>query len=375
MATGVQERLLKTNLFEAGEDGFVLYRNPGIAVSGSGAVLVFCEAREAPPPGEGSDWAPSAIVLRRSLDDGETWEAKRVIARNERGPAHNPTPIRDLHDPDTIHFLYQLDYATCWYVRSTDNGATFSEPREITPVFERFRSDYDWKVIATGIGHGIQLRSGRLLTPVWLSTGEYGGRHRPSRVSVIYSDDGGATWERGELLGDSLSNPSETQALELADGRVLLNIRNESPERRRAYAVSGDGAAGWTTPAFDDGLYEPVCCASIVRYSGGVSAAPGERSRVLFCNPDAVVKDEQTRMNNRRNLTVRLSYDDCRSWPVARVLEPEISGYSDLAVGADGSVLCAYNRFSQDGRPFYKRYVCFARFNLAWLTAGEEAER
>ena len=62
---------------------------------------------------------------------------------------------------------------------------------------------------------------------------------------------------------DPLVNPNETTAVELSDGRVMLNIRSESKQHRRAVAVSPDGATSWTKPAFDDALVEPVCMASL----------------------------------------------------------------------------------------------------------------
>ena len=77
-----------------------------------------------------------------------------------------------------------------------DDGKTFTEPVEITSAFEAFRPSYDWKVLATGPGHGIRLSNGRLLVPVWLSSGTGGHAHRPSVVSVVYSDDRGRTWRR-----------------------------------------------------------------------------------------------------------------------------------------------------------------------------------
>ncbi len=67
----------------------------------------------------------------------------------------------------------------CFYIRSDDDGLTFTKPVEITATFDQFRPEYDWKVLATGPAHGIQLKSGRLLVPVWLSPGTGGHAHRP----------------------------------------------------------------------------------------------------------------------------------------------------------------------------------------------------
>ena len=41
-------------------------------------------------------------------------------------------------------------------------------------------------------------------------------------------------------------------------------------------------------------------------------------------------------------MTVRLSYDGCRSWPLERVLNEGAAAYSDLCVADDGMVCCLY---------------------------------
>src|SRR5262249_39217011 len=151
------------------------------------------------------------------------------------------------------------------------DGKTFTRPVDITATFEKFRRDYPWQVFATGPGHGIQLRGGRLLVPVWLSTGAGGHAHRPSCVSVIYRDGHGKTWERGAIRAadPEPKNPSETIAVELQDGRVMFNLRHEGFKGKlfRAVTISPDGATRWSPLKLDEGLPEPVCMASIVRLS------------------------------------------------------------------------------------------------------------
>ena len=124
-----------------------------------------------------------------------------------------------------VHLLFCHEYMRCFYRKSDDGGRTFSPPVEITSTFEPFRRHYDFKVLATGPGHGIQLATGRLVVPVWLSTGTGGHAHRPSVVATITSDDHGATWQCGQIVAgetDPLVNPSEAQAVELTDGRNRL---------------------------------------------------------------------------------------------------------------------------------------------------------
>ncbi|MCP4643912.1 MAG: exo-alpha-sialidase [bacterium] len=380
----------KQNIFSAGDGRYDLYRIPGIVITAQGTALAYCEARELPETRTGADWAKIDILMRRSTDGGSTWSAPRKIVTPpddvqpnavalEHG--YNETDAVTLNNAaaitdrvtEAVHFLYCVEYARCYYMRSDDDALTFTEPVDITETFEAFRSDYDWKVIATGPGHGIQLSTGRLLVPVWMSTGTGGGAHRPSAVSVIYSDDHGRTWKRGDMVvgHPELKNPSETVAVELADGRVMLNIRHETYNRKtrqrfRAVSVSPNGADQWTPVRFDDQLPEPVCMASIVRLSKKPDA---RKNRILFVHPHNPESTE------RKNVTAKLSYNEGRTWPVMRVIEPGHSGYSDLAVGPDGTVYCFYERGSFDGHHHNTAHLCVARFNLEWLTDGKDRVR
>jgi len=356
----------KTNLFEARTGGYHTYRIPGMAVARDGSILAYCEARKT---GTG-DWEDIDIIARRSRDGGATWDPPQVLVDPGREPAHNAVTIVE-RETGRIHFLYHVNYARAYHMTSADNGQTFSPPVEFTSVFQQFQKDFLWNVIGNGTGHAIELRSGRIIVPVWLSNG--GRRHRPSVVSVIYSDDHGATWQRGDIVFNGMANMSETAAVELSDGAVLLNIRSEDRQHRRVIAVSKDGAKKWSPPRFDAALLEPVCCASLLRYSMPTADAPG---RVLFSNPDNLEYSgkhgpsyDQNR--DRKNLTIKMSLDDCQTWPVSSVLEPGVSAYSDLARSPDGAIYCLYERDGVNGSMWDTRYITFARCTLDWLTGGK----
>ena len=368
----------KTDLFEAGVDGYVLYRIPGIAVTTKGTLLAYCEARKS----DTGDWGPIDIMLRRSTDGGNTWGARRKVVNVEGPVTQNPVSLErkyakpgdlTVNNPVAIvdrataavHFLYCIEYARCYYMRSDDDALTFSEPTDITPTFDEFRTDYDWKVLATGPGHGIQLENGRLLVPVWLSTGTGGHGHRPSAVSVVYSDDHGGTWHRGEIVVEhpDPKNPSETVAVQLHDGRVMLNIRHESREHLRGVSISEDGATGWSPMRYDKQLPEPVCMGSIVRLT---KQPDYEKNRILFANP------HNADNRKRKNVTVKVSYDEGGTWPVARSIEPGASGYSDLAVDPAGTAYCFYER-ATTGNHYQTKYLSVARFNIEWLTDGQDS--
>jgi sialidase-1 len=371
----------KINLFEAGTGGYVTYRIPGIVVTKAGTILAYCEARKS---GVG-DWDTSDVQLRRSTDGGRTWEEPRKMAEApadaQRNPAAVAKKLKDtgkttnnpvaIADPvsGAVHFLYCVNYEHCYYMRSDDDGKTFSKPVKITAAFEKFRPEYDWKVIATGPGHGIRLTSGRLLVPVWLSLSTGGNAHHPSCVATIYSDDEGKSWNLGDIAVKSTAetpDPNETTAAQLADGRVMLNTRSESHKNRRLITTSANGATGWSTPVFDDGLFDPICFGSVV------SVPSKGEDRLLFSNPDSsAASPGKSSHMPRRNLTVRMSPDGGAHWPVAKVLEPGIAGYSDLAVGPDGTVYCLYERGGIKQEMFHAQYLCLARFNLNWLSSKD----
>lgn len=382
--------LEKIDLFEGHQGGYALYHIPGVAVTAKGTVLAWCEARK-----KGSDWDAIDILLRRSTDGGKTFSEPKSVA-NVPGPKtknpfalklkfvntndvtyNNPVFIPD-HD-GTVHFLFCLEYMRCFYMHSQDDGVTWSAPVEITSTFDAFHKDYAWKVLATGPDHGLQLKNGRLLVPIWLSTGTGGNAHRPSVTATIYSDDHGKTWHAGEIAVPNTAdwiNPNETVAIELADGSVMLNVRNESKTHRRLVTISKDGATGWSTPKFDDALLEPICMASIIRLS--LKSAGAGKNRIVFANPDnlsrADGKEAPGKNRDRKNLSVKLSYDEGKTWSVNKVLDPGGSGYSDLAVTKDGVILCFYGRGDKnDFGGFAFNHLTLTRFNLEWLTDGKDS--
>ena len=359
------------DVFPANSNGVTRHRIPGMVVTTKGTVLAYCEARI----NNSSDWGEIEIHLRRSTDGGKTWDAPRRIAhrgaRLEGNPrkksggereqtVNNPVAIVD-RVTGAIEFVYCVNYARAFAMRSTDDGLTWTDPVDITASFEPFRRHYDWKVIATGPGHGLQLKNGRLVVPIWLAYGAVGD-HKPSASATIYSDDHGRTWRAGDIAfpnsGD-FGDPNETMITTTADGRVLLVARNVSKANRKLVSVSADGATGWSTPRFHEQLWEPICMASIV-------AHPSRPGTQLYSAPHTLARDASGReipagRGKRENLSIKLSRDDGKTWPVYRTLEAGPSAYSDLAVLPDGRVLCLYEAGND---------IRLARFDLAWVEGG-----
>lgn len=370
----------KIDVFTEGQGGFVSYRIPGVVVSARDTVLAYCEARKFTP----ADRGEIEIHVRRSTDGGRTFGPARQIAhlgprlprnphmpddkkrKNMGGPeeqtVNNPMLIATREGP--VHLVYCVEYMRAFHARSDDDGVTWSAPVEITATFDRFRSDIPWQAIATGPGHGIQLRGGRLIVPVWLANYEKSPAPAARKgCAVIFSDDGGATWNRGDI---ALAIGSESSVAELSDGRVMLSARNADRRNRRVVAISADGATGWSQPRFLEDVFEPGCMAGLVRHPG----IPGRDGPWLLHSSPRTTKREH---RERKDVTIHASRDDGRTWPVRRLLHAGPGAYSDLAVLPDGTVLCLYEsgkpgETRRDGEWAYAR-LTLARFGLDWLSA------
>lgn len=363
----MSEHYQSWTLERAGENGYDMYRVPGIVITGSGRVLVYYDARS-------SVEGRQDLILRAS-EDGAHWEARRVLVRGHLGETtHNAVMVAERRGK-TVHFFYNIDHAKCYYMKSVDDGRSWGDERDLTPVFEEYRDEYPWDVFSVGPGHGIELSDGSLFLQAWLSSG--GNTHRPSVVAGIVSDDGGTTWRRCGIVHDSslFVNPNEAAVCELNDGRLLLNIRHDTALRRRAVVTSADCGARWSGPRFELALPDPVCAAGIVRiprtHTGG---------RDLFAFSNCAWEDvtglksyleggKRWSDDARRNLTVRLSSDDCETWSSGKCIERE-SGYSDLSASPDGAALyCVYEKGWLEGQCISPRTMAIARMHVDWVNA------
>jgi sialidase-1 len=228
---------------------------------------------------------------------------------------------------------------------------------------EQFRKQYDWSLYAFGPGHGIELQNGRLLIPLWLANGE-GNHHFPTQVSTLVSDDGGKNWHTGEIvwgsenLDDPFAWPNETQAVELSNGSVMLNIRHNGTNHFRYVTISSNGKDHFSIPQPDFALPDSICFGSIVR-------ANTEKD-ILFVN---CANRENANLKGwapREKLTVRLSEDDAKTWKYSRQLA-DVSGYADIAASPDGTTYYCF--FEQDNPPGNKdpKQLMLAVFDRQWL--------
>ncbi len=343
----------ETDVFTSGTQGYHTYRIPSLLVTPKGTVLAFCEGRKT----SRADHGDIDMLLRRSRDGGRTWGPMRLV-HEEGGTANitigNPCPVVD-RDTGTIWLAMTRTNGRVLLTRSDDDAQTWAEPVDLTDQVKK----PEWGWYAMGPGVGIQLRhgqhDGRLVIPA--NHRDTPDRSGPSSSHVIYSDDHGRTWQLGGSVGP---HTNECQVVECSDGSLLINSRNHwgrsgaRPDLagRRVIARSTDGGQTWSEPQFDDALIEPQCQASLIRYSW---PDHGDRSRLLFSNPAS--------KSGRKRMTVRLSHDEGKTWPLSRVIYEGPAAYSCLAALPDGQIGLLYER-DDYGK------ISFASFTLAWLTGS-----
>lgn len=338
-----------------GHDGYNTYRIPSMCTTTKGTVLAFAEARN-----PGKHHGNVDVVMKRSTDGGKTWSRQKLIW-NPGGDvffARDPSPVVDRKTGDVLLLmganvplsadLNKPGPRRLFLMRSSDDGLSWTKPRPLNLMTQRD----DMTMLTGGPCHGIQLErsqyKGRLVVPCYCTV--KGSVHG----CVVYSDDNGATWNIG---GIAAAGTPESTVVELSNGDVMLNVRR----RPRRVAISQDAGETFPSTQPDPELPGPGCQATLRRYSWPDDPERGGKNRILFCNPATSGGGE----TGRHSMTVRLSYDDGDTWPVARLAYPGYSAYSSMTVLPDGRIAVLYEK---DG---YRR-LSFATFTLDWLTEREE---
>lgn len=319
-------------------EGADWYRIPSLTVAANGTVLAFASRRK----GSVDDFRhESDVVLRRSVDGGRTFAPMQTLASRPGADIHDGPVVAErrtgrifkfcrfwpaTNDPEKTVAVtpYERMRELGWIdhvMVSGDHGMTWTPPRAL-PL------DYPAGATSCGTGngvHGIQLDNGRLLIQGGFII--KGRRH----VCIFISDDGGASWRRGATGALDPESLREFTLAEVADGSVYVNARSDAGHRW----ICRSRDEGFTFGDFlkDLALPDPRCHAGLVR----LTAEPSDR--LAFSNP---VPPPDAPPTARRNLTLRFSDDGGATWPRSAAIDSGYSGYSDLAVLPDGTLLCLY---------------------------------
>ncbi|MEO5789092.1 sialidase family protein, partial [Gelidibacter sp.] len=197
----------------------------------------------------------------------------------------------------------------------------------------------DFKFITSG--RGIQTRSGKLLhTMANLNSG----------LHLFGSEDHGKTWF---FMDTPIQPADESKVIELADGTLMINARVNGAGMRYVHRSNDDGKTWTTNPAPE--LKDPSCNASILRYT---STADGhDKNRLLFSNANSE--------KDRVNLTVRVSYDEGKTWTEGKTVYAGPSAYSDLTILENGDIGVFFEKDDYTKNSFVS-------FSLDWLTDGKD---
>lgn len=354
------------------------YRIPALTYLGDGVVLAAWDGR----PGSAADAPnPNSIVQRRSTDGGRTWGALQVIAAGHLGDAAGPK--YGYSDPSYIYdaeagkvfaiFVYSKDQGffgsqfgsddadrnviSSAVIESSDGGLTWSAPRLITDVAKPGTSKTspvpgDVRSNFASSGEGIQLKygphKGRLIQQYAGDIRQADGTNRIQAYSV-YSDDHGATWHKGVDVGDRMD---ENKTVELSDGRVLLNSRDNANQGYRKIAFSSDGGATYGPVTQDTELPDPANNGAIARMYPSAAQGSADAKKLIFTNSNSKTA--------RENVSARISCDDGATWPGVRTIRPGFSAYSTVTRLEDGKFGVLYEANYTDN-------MQFATFDDAWL--------
>ncbi len=366
-----EERLSKTVVFEQGDvrESEFGYRIPALSVTNAGTLLAICERRVGL-----HDHGQNDIVLRRSLDGGQSWQATQVIADEGSDSLNDPCVVvlemgrillRYTRFPKGVHARVSKHtvmaepgfggpkHVRLYLTHSDDDGETWSTPRDVTRMMRREEA------IAVGSpGVGVQLTSGphrgRILLPTYQV-------YRLSDVSrrkancVSISDDGGETWRLSADVAepDDQNYGDEAQLVELADGKVLMTARDNPKGQSRKLTVSHDGGETWSTHRIATDLLTPPCMSSVIR----LTRTKGEEQGLLLHSLPHTV-------DSRSNGTIMVSRDQGQTWKTGRVIERNDFAYSCLAELPDGDVGCLYETDDYG-------QIAFVRMSSGWLLGNE----
>jgi sialidase-1 len=337
-----QTTLISTaTVYKMGENGYHSFRIPAIILAADHkTLLAFAEGRK----NSRSDTGDIDLLLKRSTDGGRTWSEIIIVWDDAENVCGNPSPVVDVrtgkivllatwnlgsdHEKD-INKKRSKDTRRVFMLTSADNGASWSQPAEITKMTKK----NDWTWYATGPCHAIQLTKGkykgRIVVPcdhAYLSD-----TMSVYRSHLIYSDDLGKSWHIGGISAD---DGNESSVVELSDGTLMLNMRSSGKSREkekcRLVAISKDGGESLGETKFEKQLSEPVCQGSILNYLNGDKIT----SKLLFSNP--------SNPDKRRGMTIKLSMDNGTTWNVVYSFEDVPAAYSDLVVLPTGNVGILY---------------------------------
>lgn len=278
------------------------------------------------------DEAPACIAGRLSADEGATWSEPFVVVENTGANNVMSASLLRLADGRLmLGYLKKNGPADCQpFVRTADShDLTFGPETCVTdePAYYVMNND-----------RLVQLPTGRIVAPLSFSAGLLGDGH--FRIVCFYSDDGGATWQRGKgIVDEPMRGAMEPGIVELRDGTALIIIRTQLGRIDRA--ISTDACDTWG-PVEPLGVAAPEAPATIARMPSG--------PLLLVYNP--TVKLGSDHSGPRTPLRCSVSLDEGLTWSPGKDLETDAGcgfAYTSVTFVGETAVMTYYCEHGRGG--------------------------
>ncbi|MEH0417783.1 sialidase family protein [Streptomyces sp. B21-083] len=321
--------------FAASSFGYASYRIPVLTLAPDGSLLALAEGRKA----SSADSGEIDIVQRRSTDGGLTWGPQSIVTSHGVNTAGNPAIVTDPASGDLVllscgnlgsvseaDIMKGLATRQVYVQRSTDSGATWTTPADITSQVKA--SWMRW--YATGPGRGVAVsqgdRAGRLVIPADHSripaagTTDTGAELKYLGAHGVVSDDGGHTWRIAYTSStpNGAINENETAIAELPDGRLYANCRDQGG------TVPGTRADTWSTDGGNT-------LQSAFRVQAGITT-PAVHGSLLQVPDGPLLYAGPEHPDGRVAMAVRRSDDAGRTWWTCRKISGLHAAYSSMAM-------------------------------------------
>lgn len=347
MTTDVRgaELVLDTQvLFTSGEGGYHTYRIPAMAQTPDGTLFAFVEGRK----NSASDSGDIDLLMRRSNDGGATWSPVVKLFDDGNNTMGQPTPIVD-HSQGALHLMFSRNNREMFIAHYDNETGTFSEPTDITAVAKSLDVPFEIKRMGAGPTAGLQGADGRLLAPIWVN--QTIGVASTYGAGVLYSDDGGTTWQAGgaPAVTEEIAGINESSIAMLPNGDLYMTQRTNAGNPKRSFSTSSDNGITWTetqlVPQIDPDMTTIKAGLASVEVKGNSNV-----SGLVLSAPEGP---------GRSNLALWYSPDG-QQWSRLASLNNEMAGYSELIQLNDGIVGLLY----ENGTKNYHEQLTFARLSI-----------
>lgn len=340
-------------LYRPGDYGSANWRIPAIICLDDGTLLAINDKRKYNETDLPED---IDIVCRRSTDKGATWSEPQTIVQGT-GYKHgygDPAVVQCQNGDVVCVFVggnglwasTEADPQHSYVCRSTDRGLTWSQPEDITARLWGSQSinTATRNYKSSFFGSGNGLR---------LKRGHHAGRIMFAAAMCRKNENkldnfvvySDDNGQTWNVSAKAFTGGDEAKLMELADGSLLISVRRSGA---RGHNRSTDGGETWG----QQGLWHEMT----------VNACNGDMLRL----DDTTILHSVPNSMQRENVSIFTSNDEGQTWksPVLMCAGPSV--YSSMTLLSDGTI-----GFYAEKNPSGACELWYYRFNRSWLVGRQ----